>query len=208
MKKRIAMLLALVMAASLCIVPASAARGRVPGSKHQPPRVIPTPIQDAAPARAPAAQPDSATLKGIDIITNPALELAVPTAAPNATATNERSLAVTGVYDDGSGGPVAVNWEITTTPIPKGVSLDGSTLKVTNEAEAGKVRIEASYTEEYTDAEYVTITKEPPAASAIVATAPTTTSITIPNVGTTTSGNCSYKVYDQYGAEMTGISAT
>ena len=150
----------------------------------------------------------AATLSGIDIITNPALELAVPTAAPNATATNERSLAVTGVYDDGSGGPVAVNWEITTTPIPKGVSLDGSTLKVTNEAEAGTFRVKATSTEGYTDAETVTITKDTPAATHIVATAPATTNITIPNGGTNTSGNCSYKVYDQYGAEMTGISAT
>ena len=153
---------------------------------------------------------DSKTLKGIDIITNPPLTLAVPTAAPNATATNERSLAVTGVYDDGTGGPVAVNWKITTDPIPTGVSLDGSTLKVTNEAEAGQVRIEASSTEGgYTDAEFVTITKADPVESAIVATAPTTgTNITIPNGGTTTSGNCSYKVYDQYGAEMAGTTAT
>lgn len=58
------------------------------------------------------------TLKGIKIITNPPLTLAVPTAAPNATATNERSLAVTGVYDDGSGGPVAATWKITTDPKP------------------------------------------------------------------------------------------
>ena len=151
----------------------------------------------------------AATLSGIDIITNPALELAVPTAAPNATATNERSLAVTGVYDDGSGGPVAVNWEITTTPIPKGVSLDGSTLKVTNEAEAGTFRVKATSTEGYTDAETVTITKDTPAATHIVATAPATTNITIPNGGTaTSSGNCGYTVYDQYGAAMTGTSAT
>ncbi|WP_455557259.1 S-layer homology domain-containing protein [Agathobaculum hominis] len=152
----------------------------------------------------------SATLKGIDIITNPALELAVPTAAPNATATNERSLAVTGVYDDGSGGPVAVNWEITTDPIPKGVSLVGSTLKVTNEAEAGTFTIKATSTEgSYTDIETVTITKDAPTASAIVATAPATgTNITVPNGGTNTSGQCSYKVYDQYGAAMTGIGAT
>lgn len=151
----------------------------------------------------------SATLKGIDIITKPALTVAVPTAAPNATATNERSLAVTGVYDDGSGGPVAVNWEITTTPIPKGVSLDGSTLKVTNEAEAGTFRVKATSTEGYTDAETVTITKDASAAKAIVATAPTEgTNIAVPTSSTTTSGNCGYKVYDQYGAEMTGIGAT
>ena len=151
----------------------------------------------------------AATLSGIDIITNPALELAVPTAAPNATATNERSLAVTGVYDDGSGGPVAVNWEITTTPIPKGVSLDGSTLKVTNEAEAGTFRVKATSTEGYTDAETVTITKDASAAKAIVATAPTEgTNIAVPTGSTTTSGKCSYTVYDQYGAAMTGVGVT
>ena len=149
------------------------------------------------------------TLKDIDIITKPELKLAVPTAAPNATATNERSLAVTGVYDDGSGGPVTVNWKIMTTPEPKGVYLDGSTLKVTNEAKAGTFMIEATSAEGYTDTEQVTITKETPKETAIVATAPATgTNITIPNGGTATSGQCSYKVYDQYGAEMTGTSAT
>ena len=155
---------------------------------------------------------DTKTLKGIDIITNPELKLAVPTAAPNATATNERSLAVTGVYDDGSGGPVAVTWEITTTPIPKGVSLVGNTLKVTNEAKADTFGIKATYTDgstTYTDSETVTITKGTPVETAIVATAPTTgTSITVPNGGTETSGQCSYKVYDQYGAKMTGSHAT
>ena len=155
---------------------------------------------------------DTKTLKGIDIIINPALELAVPTAAPNATATNERSLAVTGVYDDGTGGPVAVTWEITTDPIPKGVSLVGNTLKVTNEAKAGTFGIKATYTDgstTYTDSETVTIKKDGPVATAIVATAPAEgTNITIPNGGTNTSGQCSYKVYDQYGAEMAGTTAT
>ena len=162
--------------------------------------------------KAAFAKTGTATLKGINIITNPALEVAVPTAAPNATATNERSLAVTGVYDDGSGGPVAVNWEITTDPEPKGVSLVGSTLKVTNEAEAGKFTVKASYTDgstTYTDIEQVTITKAVSKETAIVATAPTAgTNITVPTSSTTTSGNCSYKVYDQYGAGMTGIGAT
>ena len=155
---------------------------------------------------------DTRTLEHIDIITNPALELAVPTAAPNATATNERSLAVTGVYDDGTGGPVAVTWEITTDPIPKGVSLVGNTLKVTNEAKAGTFGIKATYTDgstTYTDSETVTIKKDGPVATAIVATAPAEgTNITIPNGGTNTSGQCSYKVYDQYGAEMAGTTAT
>ena len=152
---------------------------------------------------------DTRTLEHIDIITNPALELAVPTAAPNATATNERSLAVTGIYDDDSVGPATVTWEITTDPIPKGVSLVGSTLKVTNEAETCTFTIKATFAEGVTDAETVTITKADSKETAIVATAPTTgTNITIPNGGTETSGNCSYKVYDQYGAAMTGIGAT
>ena len=152
---------------------------------------------------------DTKTLKAIDIIINPPLELDVPKAAPNATATNERLLAVTGIYDDDSVGPATVTWEITTDPIPKGVSLVGSTLKVTNEAETCTFTIKATSAEGYTDAETVTIKKDGPAATYIVATAPATgTNITIPNGGTTTSGNCSYKVYDQYGAEMTGSHAT
>ena len=148
----------------------------------------------------------STTLEGIDIITNPALTLAVPTAAPHATATNERSLAVTGVYDDGSGGPVAVNWKITTDPIPTGVSLDGSTLKVTNEAEAGQVRIEASSTEGgYTDAELVTITKDASVESAIVLTAPASTTVEVPKSDTPNEIDLpTAAVYDQYGKSMTG----
>ena len=153
---------------------------------------------------------DTRTLENIDIIINPELKLAVPTAAPNGTATNERSLAAIGIYDDSSVGPVAVTWEFMATPGPKGVSLDGSTLKVTNKAGAGSFTIKATSTEgSHTDMETVTITKDTPVATAIVATAPTEgTNITIPNGGTNTSGNCSYKVYDQYGAAMTGSHAT
>lgn len=145
------------------------------------------------------------TLKGIDIITNPALTLAVPTAAPNAAAANERSLAVTGVYDGGSGGPVAVNWKITTDPIPKGVSLDGSTLKVSNEAEAGQVRIEATSAEGYTDAEFVTITKDASVESAIVLTAPSPATVAVPKSDTPNEiALPTAAVYDQYGKPMTG----
>ena len=154
---------------------------------------------------------DTRTLEHIDIITNPALELAVPTAAPNATATNERRLAAIGIYDDGTDGPVAVTWEFMATSGPKGVSIDGNILKVTNEAEDGTFMIKATSTEGgHTDSETVTIKKNGPVATAIVATAPAGgTNITIPNGGTnTSSGNCSYKVYDQYGAEMTGTTAT
>ena len=148
---------------------------------------------------------DSKTLKGIDIITNPALTLAVPTAAPNAAATNERSLAVTGVYDDGSGGPVAVNWEIMTTPTPKGVSLDGSTLKITNDAEAGTFMIKATSAEGYTDSETVTITKDTPVESAIVLTAPTPATVAVPKSDTPNEiALPTAAVYDQYGKPMTG----
>ena len=155
---------------------------------------------------------DTRTLEHIDIITNPALELDVPTAAPNATATNERRLAAIGIYDDGSDGPVAVTWEFMATSGPKGVSIDGNILKVTNEAEDGTFMIKATSTEGgHTDSETVTITKDVSKETHIVATAPTTgtgTNITVPTGSTTTSGNCSYKVYDQYGAEKTGIGAT
>ena len=145
------------------------------------------------------------TLNGIDIITNPALTLAVPTAAPNATATNERSLAVTGVYDDGSGGPVeGATWKITTDPIPKGVSLDGCTLKVTNEAEASNVRVEVTAAG-FTDAETVTITKDDPAASAIVLTPPASTTVAVPKNDTPNKIDLpAAAVYDQYGKPMTG----
>lgn len=152
---------------------------------------------------------DTKTLKDIDIeITSP-LEVAVPKAAPNETATNERTFVALGVYDDNSTAPVDVTWKITTDPIPKGVSLVGNTLKVTNEAETCNVRVLATSAEGYTDFEFVTIKKDVSKETAIVATAPTEgTNITIPNGGTNTSGNCSYKVYDQYGAEMPGTTAT
>ena len=144
------------------------------------------------------------TLKGIDIITKPELKLAVPTAAPNATATNERSLAVTGVYDDGSGGPVAATWKITTDPKPTGVTLVGSTLKVTNEAEAGKVRVEVAF-DSFTDAEFVTITKDAPVESAIVLTAPASTTVAVPKSDTPNEIDLPTAiVYDQYGKPMTG----
>lgn len=152
---------------------------------------------------------DTKTLKDIDIeITSP-LEVAVPKAAPNETATNERTFVALGVYDDNSTAPVDVTWKITTDPIPKGVSLVGNTLKVTNEAETCTFTIKATFAEGVTDIETVTITKDVSKETAIVATAPTTgTNITIPNGGTNTSGQCSYKVYDQYGAGMTGTTAT
>lgn len=146
------------------------------------------------------------TLENIDIIINPELKLAVPTAAPNGTATNERSLAAIGIYDDGSVGPVAVTWEFMTPPGPKGVSLDGSTLKVTNKAGAGSFTIKATSTEgSHTDMETVTITKETLKPSAIVLTAPTPATVAVPKNNTpNTIALPTAAVYDQYGMPMTG----
>ena len=148
----------------------------------------------------------AATLTGLLI---PTLTVAVPTAKPGETVTKDTPIVVLGVYDDPNiyNHTVAATLEIVGTA-PTGVTLEGNTLKVTNKASAGKVRVLATFEGE-TDNKEITITKADPAATHIVATAPTTgTNITIPNGGTNTSGNCSYKVYDQYGAEMTGSHAT
>ena len=84
--------------------------------------------------------------------------------------------------------------------------MDGSTLKVTNEAKAGQVRIEASSTEGgYTDAETVTITKDTPVESAIVLTAPTPATVAVPKSDTPNEiALPTAAVYDQYGKPMTG----
>ena len=204
MKKRIAMLLALVMAASLCIVPASAARGRGPGYKHTPPRVSPTPIQDAAPARAPAAQPDYVTLTGIEIQQQ---SVPVPKAKPGETVTTSTPITVFGVYNDPSfnyKNEVDATLEIVGTA-PAGVKLEGNTLKVTNDAEAGKVRILAHF-QSLTDNKEITITKGDRIASAIVLTPPEDTTLEVVKADVpsySSSEDYSYPftedVYDQYG---------
>ena len=204
MKKRIAMLLALVMAASLCIVPASAARGRVPGYKHTPTRVSPTPIQDAAPARAPAAQPDYVTLTGIQIEEQ---TVPVPKAKPGETVTTSTPITVFGVYNDPSfnyKNKVDATLEIVGTA-PAGVKLEGNTLKITNEAEAGKVRILAHF-QHLTDNKVITITKGDRIASAIVLTPPEDTTVEVVKADVpsySSSEDYSYPftedVYDQYG---------
>ena len=149
----------------------------------------------------------TATLTGLLI---PTLTVAVPTAKPGETVTKDTSIVVLGVYDDPSiyNHTVEATLEIVGTE-PTGVSLEGNILKVTNHASVGTVRIKATF-EGKTDNKEVTITKDVSKETHIVATAPAGgTNITIPNGGTnTSSGNCSYKVYDQYGAEMPGTSAT
>lgn len=155
----------------------------------------------------------AATLKGIKIIDKidgQPLTVAVPHAAPNTTETKTLTLVATSVYDAAPGGPVAATWEITNDPKLTGVSIDEATGKLTvdNKAAGGDVHVKAKFNGK-TDTVTVTIKKDGPVATAIVATAPAEgTNITIPNGGTNTSGQCSYKVYDQYGAEMAGTTAT
>lgn len=137
------------------------------------------------------------------------LTVAVPTAEPGMEQKAELPLTAKVNYDDGTDETVNAFWSIVD-PKPEGVDIDKTTdkLTVTNKAANGTVEVKAAYNG-ITDTKTVTITKDVSKETAIVATAPTTgTNITIPNGGTTTSGNCSYKVYDQYGAEMTGSHAT
>ena len=142
-------------------------------------------------------------------IDNTTLTVAVPTAKPNTEQKAELPLTAKVIYDDGTDETVNASWSIVD-PKPTGVSIDKDTgkLTVTNKAAGGTVEVKAAYNG-MTKTATVTITKGPLKPSAIVATAPATgTNITIPNGSTNTSGNCSYKVYDQYGAGMTGIGAT
>lgn len=152
----------------------------------------------------------SKTMTGINIIDKidgQPLTVDVPHAAPNTTETNTLTLVAMGVYDDHSTAPVNVTWSIVTKPEGVDIGADGK-LTVTNKAEGGTIQVKAELNGK-TDTEQVAITKDGPAATHIVATAPATgTNITILNGGTNTSGKCSYKVYDQYGAEKTGIGAT
>lgn len=154
---------------------------------------------------------DRTQVKGTTGITidDTTLTVAVPTAEPGKEQKAELPLTAKVNYDDGTNETVDVSWSIVTDPKPDGVDIeeDGK-LTVTNKAAGGEVEVKAAYNG-MTDTKTVTITKDVSKETAIVATAPTTgTNITIPNGGTTTSGNCSYKVYDQYGAEMTGSHAT
>ena len=142
-------------------------------------------------------------------IDNTTLTVAVPTAKPNMEQKAELPLTAKVNYDDGTDETVDVTWSIVTNPKPEGVNIEADgKLTVTNKAAGGTVEVKAAYNG-MIDKKTVTITKDTLTASAIVATAPTDgTNIIIPNGGTNNSGNCSYKVYDQYGVEMTGTGVT
>lgn len=142
-------------------------------------------------------------------IDNTTLTVAVPTAEPNMEKKAELPLTAKVNYDDGTNETVEASWSFVD-PKPEGVDIDKTTgkLTVTNKAAGGDVKVKAAYNGMTANAT-VTITKETAKETKIVATAPAEgTNITIPNGGTNTSGQCSYKVYDQYGAEMTGSHAT
>lgn len=142
-------------------------------------------------------------------IDNTTLTVAVPKAEPGMEQKAELPLTAKVNYDDGTDETVDATWSFVD-PKPEGVDIDKTTgkLTVTNKAAGGTVKVKAALNG-MTDEKTVTIKKDGPVATAIVATAPAEgTNITIPNGGTNTSGQCSYKVYDQYGAEMTGTTAT
>lgn len=142
-------------------------------------------------------------------IDNTTLTVAVPKAEPGMEQKAELPLTAKVNYDDGTNETVEASWSFVD-PKPEGVDIDKTTgkLTVTNKAANGTVEGKAAYNG-MIDKKTVTITKDVSKETAIVLTAPAGgTNITIPNGGTNTSGNCSYKVYDQYGAAMTGISAT
>ena len=145
---------------------------------------------------------------GIAIVNTP-LTVAVPTAEPNTEQKAELPLTAKVNYDDGTDETVDATWSFVTNPQPECVNIEaGSKLTVTNKAADGTVEVKAAFNG-MTATETVTITKEESKATHIVASAPTEgTDIAVPTGGTTTSGNCGYKVYDQYGAEMTRIGAT
>ena len=145
---------------------------------------------------------------GIAIVNTP-LTVAVPTAEPNTEQKAELPLTAKVNYDDGTDETVDATWSFVTNPQPECVNIEaGSKLTVTNKAADGTVEVKAAFNG-MTATETVTITKEESKATHIVASAPTEgTDIAVPTGGTTTSGNCGYKVYDQYGAAMTGIGVT
>lgn len=154
---------------------------------------------------------DRTQVKGTTGITidDTTLTVAVPTAEPGKEQKAELPLTAKVNYDDDTDETVDASWSFVD-PKPEGVDIDKDTgkLTVTNKAADGTVKVKAAYNG-MTDTKTVTITKETLKPSAIVATAPAGgTNITIPNGGTNTSGQCSYKVYDQYGAEMAGTTAT
>lgn len=138
-------------------------------------------------------------------IDNTTLTVAVPKAEPNMEQKAELPLTAKVNYDDGTDETVDVFWSIVTNPKPDGVDIeeDGK-LTVTNKAADGTVDVKAAYNG-MTATKTVTITKDTPVESAIVLTAPASTTVAVPKSDTPNEIDLpTAAVYDQYGKPMTG----
>lgn len=137
-------------------------------------------------------------------IDNTTLTVAVPTAEPNMEQKAELPLTAKVIYDDGTDETVEAFWSFVD-PKPEGVDIDKTTgkLTVTNKAAGGEVEVKAAYNG-MTDTKTVTITKDTPVETAIVATAPTPATVAVPKSDTPNEiALPTAAVYDQYGMPMT-----
>ena len=133
------------------------------------------------------------------------LTVAVPKAEPNTEQKAELPLTAKVNYDDGTDETVDAFWSIVD-PKPEGVDIDKTTgkLTVTNKATDGTVEVKAAFNG-MTATETVTITKDTPVESAIVLTAPASTTVAVPKSDTPNEiALPTAAVYDQYGKPMTG----
>ena len=138
-------------------------------------------------------------------IDNTTLTVAVPTAEPNTEQKAELPLTAKVNYDDGTDETVDAFWSIVD-PKPEGVDIDKTTgkLTVTNKSTDGTVEVKAAFNG-MTATETVTITKDAPVESAIVLTAPSSTTVAVPKSDTPNEIDLpTATVYDQYGKPMTG----
>ena len=138
-------------------------------------------------------------------IDNTTLTVAVPKAEPNMEQKAELPLTAKVIYDDGTDETVDVTWSIVPDPKPEGVDIEADgKLTVTNKAADGTVEVKAAYNG-MIDKKTVTITKDTPVESAIVLTAPSSTTVAVPKSDTPNEIDLpTAAVYDQYGKSMTG----
>lgn len=138
-------------------------------------------------------------------IDNTTLTVAVPKAEPNMEQKAELPLTAKVIYDDGTDETVDVTWSIVPDPKPEGVDIEADgKLTVTNKAADGTVEVKAAYNG-MIDKKTVTITKDTPVESAIVLTAPASTTVAVPKSDTPNEIDLpTATVYDQYGKPMTG----
>ncbi len=138
-------------------------------------------------------------------IDNTTLTVAVPKAEPNMEQKAELPLTAKVIYDDGTDETVDVTWSIVPDPKPEGVDIEADgKLTVTNKAADGTVEVKAAYNG-MIDKKTVTITKDASVESAIILTAPASTTVEVPKSDTPNEIDLpTATVYDQYGKPMTG----